>query len=164
LQVASYRTQTQCAIAEPKICAMPGTPAERRSPLDVALERVGDRWSFLVVEALLGGARRFNELQAQLPQIAPNILAQRLRRLEEQRVLRATPYSHRPPRVEYELTEDGVELAGVLRLLAGWGAGRGDTAELPRHAACGSALDVAWYCPTCSRAVEDDDASALRYL
>jgi DNA-binding HxlR family transcriptional regulator len=138
--------------------------ADERSPLDAALERVGDRWSFLVIEGLLGGARRFNELQARLPQIAPNILAQRLRRLEEQRVLRVTPYSQRPPRVEYELTQDGIELAGVLRLLAGWGAGHADAADMPRHHACGSTLEAAWYCPTCARVVDEDESSALRYL
>ena len=147
------------------LATMDTEPADRRSPLDAALERVGDRWSFLVVEALLGGAQRFNELQARLPDIAPNILAQRLRRLEEQRVLRAMPYSERPPRVEYALTEDGIELAGVLRLLAGWGGtGRPDTADMPRHVACGSPLEAAWYCPTCARAVEEDEPSSLRYL
>lgn len=144
--------------------AMNRPTGDRRTPLDAALERVGDRWSFLVVEALLGGRLRFNEIQARVPHIAPNILSQRLRRLEQQRVLRAAPYSERPPRVDYELTEDGVELAGVLRLLAGWGAGGGEAAELPRHVACGSALDAAWYCPTCARAVDDDESSALRYL
>jgi DNA-binding HxlR family transcriptional regulator len=134
------------------------------SPLNAALERVGDRWSFLVVEALLDGPQRFNVLQSRLPGIAPNILAQRLRRLEEQRVLRASAYSQHPPRVEYALTEDGVELAGVLRLLAGWGATRGEGADFPRHLACGSALEARWFCPTCARAVDEDESSTLRFL
>jgi DNA-binding HxlR family transcriptional regulator len=144
-----------------------GAARQLASPLDAALERVGDRWSFLVVEALLGGSLRFGELQARVPAIAPNILAQRLRRLEEQRVLRAVPYSERPPRVEYELTAAGIELAGVLRLLAGWGAAGSATAEsagLPRHVACGSLLEATWYCPTCARAIDDDESSGLHYL
>jgi DNA-binding HxlR family transcriptional regulator len=133
------------------------------SPLDAALARVGDRWSFLLVEALLDGPLRFNELGARVPAIAPNILSQRLRRLEEEGVLRATPYSERPPRLAYALTEDGHELAGVLRLLAGWGAQRGEGSEAPRHAACGSALEARWYCATCARAIEETESTTLRY-
>jgi DNA-binding HxlR family transcriptional regulator len=133
------------------------------SPLDAALTRVGDRWSFLVVEALLDGPLRFGELQQRLPGIAPNILSQRLRRLEEEGVLRASPYSERPPRLAYALTQDGLELAGVLRLLAGWGADRADGSEAPRHQACGSALEAHWFCPTCARIVEETETATLRY-
>ncbi|HEX2400851.1 MAG TPA: helix-turn-helix domain-containing protein, partial [Mycobacterium sp.] len=95
------------------------------SPLDAALERVGDRWSLLIVEALLEGPRRFGELEDQVGGIAPNILTDRLRRLEAGRVVTSRPYSQRPLRLAYALTEDGRELAGVLRLLATWGAGGG---------------------------------------
>ncbi|HEX2142628.1 MAG TPA: helix-turn-helix domain-containing protein, partial [Candidatus Limnocylindria bacterium] len=69
-----------------------------QSPLAAALERVGDRWSLLLVEALLQGPRRFGELGESVPGIAPNILADRLRRLEAERVVRSQPYSERPPR------------------------------------------------------------------
>ena len=141
----------------------PQTPAAPTSALDAALERVGDRWSLLVVEALLDGPRRFNELLAEVPGIAPNILSQRLRRLERERVVASRPYSQRPPRLAYGLTDDGQELAGVLRLLASWAAaGAGDRAEALRHLACGSTLEAHWYCPTCARPVEDDEASNLR--
>src|SRR5256885_632434 len=88
---------------------------ESISPLSAALERVGDRWTLLLVEALLDGPRRFGDLQEALPGIAPNILSQRLRHLERETLLVARPYSHRPPRFAYELTEAGAELAGALR-------------------------------------------------
>ena len=103
---------------------MPYDPrmAAPSSPLAAALERVGDRWSLLLVEALLPGARRFGELSEAVPGIAPNILSDRLRRLESERVVRSTPYSQRPPRFVYELTPEGSELAGALRLLADWGS------------------------------------------
>lgn len=55
------------------------TDEARPSPLQAALARVGDRWSLLVVESLLDGARRFNDLQSALPGIAPNILSDRLK-------------------------------------------------------------------------------------
>ena len=98
-----------------------GAEAEA-SPLAEALERVGDRWTLLVIEGLMGGPRRFNDLQDELPGIAPNILSQRLKHLEKEALVRARPYSDRPPRVSYELTAAGSELAGALRLLAQWGA------------------------------------------
>src|SRR4249920_1361722 len=101
-------------------------PAVRRdpSPLEAALERVGDRWSLLLVEALLDGPRRFNELAEAVSGIAPNILTDRLRRLERERIVVATPYQQRPPRMSYSLTADGRGLASALRLLADWGARR----------------------------------------
>jgi len=134
------------------------------SALDAALGRVGDRWSFLVVEALLDGPRRFNELVAALPGIAPNILTDRLRRLEREGVLIGRRYSERPARMAYSLTEDGHELAGVLRLLAAWGAIGASGAEGLRHTTCGSLLEARWFCPTCARTVEEnDEASALRF-
>jgi DNA-binding HxlR family transcriptional regulator len=138
--------------------------ASPESPLAAALERVGDRWSLLVVEALLVGPRRFNELSEAVAGIAPNILADRLRRLEAVRVIRATPYSQRPPRFVYELSDEGAELAGALRLLADWGARVAHDAEPMRHAACGTPLEARWYCPTCARAVESAEADQVRYV
>jgi DNA-binding HxlR family transcriptional regulator len=124
-------------------------PEETASPLAEALARVGDRWTLLVVEALLAGPRRFNDLTAAIPGIAANILSERLRRLERDGLLVARPYSERPPRAAYELTADGQELAGALRLLAQWGARHADPAQAPRHSACGTPLEARWYCPTC---------------
>lgn len=139
-------------------------PQPGTSALDAALSRVGDRWSFLVVEALLEGPRRFSELVVDVPGIAPNILTERLRRLEREGVLVARRYSERPARMAYALTSDGLELAGVLRLLAAWGAGGSSGAEGVRHVACGSLLEARWYCPTCARTVdEDEEGSALRF-
>ena len=127
------------------------------SPLDAAVSRVGDRWAFLLVQALLPGPRRFGDLADELPGIAPNILTQRLRHLERQGVVVARPYSRRPPRFVYELSASGRELAGALRLLAQWGAGRADDADPLRHQACGTPMEARWYCPTCARVVDDAD-------
>jgi DNA-binding HxlR family transcriptional regulator len=134
------------------------------SPLGAALARVGDRWSLLVVEALLPGPRRFNELTEAVTGIAPNILADRLRRLEAERVVRSTPYSERPPRFAYELSAEGAELAGALRLLADWGSRVAREAEPLRHAACGTPVEARWWCPTCDRPVDAAEANEVRYL
>ncbi len=134
------------------------------SPLDAALARVGDRWALLLVHALLAGPRRFSDLSEELPGIAPNILSHRLKHLERGGVVTARPYSRRPLRLAYELTAAGAELAGTLRLLAQWGAGRSDDAEPLHHAACGTTVEARWYCPTCGRAIDDDEGGDLRFL
>jgi DNA-binding HxlR family transcriptional regulator len=130
------------------------------SPLAEALARVGDRWTLLVVEALLTGPGRFNDLLDQIPGIAANILSDRLKRLERDGLLVARPYSERPPRADYTLTAEGKELAGALRLLAYWGAGHADPAQAPRHLACGTPVEARWYCPTCDHLVDDEPDQA----
>ena len=132
-------------------------PHARRSPLDDALARVGDRWTLLAIAALLDGPRRFNELQDALGGIAPNILSARLKNLAEHALVVQRPYSERPPRFVYELTDSGRELAGALRLLADWGARAGGGEPL-RHGTCGSALRARWWCPTCDEPVDADGA------
>ena len=144
---------------------MPATERREPTPLEAALDRVGDRWSLLVVEALLAGPLRFNELGEAIPGIAPNILTDRLRRLERERVVVATPYQQRPPRMSYALTAIGRDLASALRLLADWGAQReasdDDRARAPlRHELCGTPLEVRWYCPTCGLVVDDPEHDA----
>ena len=139
---------------------MPETPTTYRassaapSGLETALDRVGDRWSLLVVDALLDGPRRFGELRETLPGIAPNILTDRLRRLERERILVSTPYSTRPPRMEYALTGDGRDLASALRLLSDWGSRRTGGEPL-RHERCGTPIEARWFCPTCGVPVGD---------
>ena len=134
------------------------------SPLAAALERVGDRWSLLLIEALLEGPRRFGELSESVTGIAPNILSERLKRLEGERIVRATPYSERPPRFTYALTDEGLELAGVLRLLADWGSRGSAHAEPMRHALCGTPVEARLWCPTCARAIDRPEADELRFV
>jgi DNA-binding HxlR family transcriptional regulator len=137
--------------------------AEAPTPLAAALDSVGDRWTLLIVEALLDGPQRFGDLQERLARIAPNVLTQRLRRLESERLVVAQPYSERPQRFVYELTASGHELAGALRLLADWGARQGDAAEQPRHDACGTPVEARWWCPTCEQPVDEDATGGLHF-
>jgi len=143
--------------------SMPPRSDEPATPLELALERVGDRWSLLIVEALLDGSRRFNEL-AEGVGIAPNILTDRLRRLEREGVVVARPYSERPPRMEYELTSAGHDLAGALRLLADWGSRRSEDSDPLRHELCGTPLEARWYCPTCAVVIDDRAATEARVV
>jgi DNA-binding HxlR family transcriptional regulator len=138
--------------------APPGhTPRPEPAPpsaLDNALAQVGDRWSLLVVDALLEGPRRFGELQERIAGIATNVLTQRLRHLANARIVVARPYSQRPLRSAYELTASGRELAGALRLLAQWGADHEGHATTT-HAVCGTPLQARWWCPTCDLPVDN---------
>jgi len=144
------------------------TPSRRSPPvsaLDAALHRVGDRWSLLLVESLLTGPRRFGELLDGLEGLAPNILSSRLKALEAEGILAARPYSRRPYRVAYALTASGAELAGALRLLAHWGAVRTPVAVAPlHHATCGTPVEARWWCATCARIVDDDEAPELDHV
>jgi DNA-binding HxlR family transcriptional regulator len=131
--------------------------------LEEAVARVGDRWTLLVVNSLLDGPRRFNELLETLDGLAPNVLSKRLRQLELSGLVVATPYTRRPPRFDYRLTATGEELASALRLLAHWGAA-GDPEAVPvHHGACGTPVEVRWYCPTCARLVDTDETDDLRF-
>lgn len=141
-----------------------GRDADAASPLAAALARIGDRWSPRIIEALLAGPLRFGDLQTAITGIAPNILADRLRRLEADGLLAATAYVERPPRFEYRITTEGRALAGALRLLADWGAAiTADSEHEPlRHDSCGTSLEAHWFCPTCGEIVAPGAATEGR--
>lgn len=87
-----------------------------------ALDMVGERWALLVVRELLFGPKRFADLHRGLPGMSQNVLTQRLRELEESRVLsrrRALPPASG---VVYQLTDRGRELEQVLLALGRWGS------------------------------------------
>ena len=143
-------------------------PTPPRHPLTEATDRVGDRWTLLVVDALLAGPLRFGQVSDAVDGIAPNVLTKRLRQLEADGVVRSVPYSERPLRVVYELTDAGRELAGAVALLTSWGqrqAGSGapDGAH-SAHRTCGSTVETRLWCPTCDRPVDDLEADELEHL
>lgn len=142
---------------------MARSPRVPASPLADALARVGDRWTLLVVAALLDGPKRFNDLQEQLEGIAPNVLSARLKRLAEDGLVVGQPYTSRPPRLVYELSAAGRELAGALRLLADWGA-RAAGGEPYRHGVCGTPLEARWWCPSCEAVVDDPGDDELVHV
>lgn len=119
-----------------------------------ALAVVGDRWTLQLVAELLAGPRRFGELAEALGPIAPNVLTGRLRHLERDGLVTAAPYSRRPLRLSYALTDTGRELEGALTLLAAWGAQRAGGGDGPVHDACGTPLEPRLYCPTCEQPVD----------
>jgi DNA-binding HxlR family transcriptional regulator len=87
-----------------------------------ALDIVGERWALLVVRELLLGPKRFTDLRAGLPRVGPDMLAARLRELEEAGVVRRAILPPPAASKVYELTEWGAELAPVLIALGRWGS------------------------------------------
>ena len=113
-----------------------------------------------MVDALLVGPQRFGDIAEAVPGVSPNILSARLKGLEAEGLIGSRPYSSRPPRFNYELTDDGGRLAGALGALTQWGAGRDNRHQPVEHQGCGTALEVRWYCPTWEQSVDDPDADA----
>ena len=89
--------------------------------LVAVLDVVGDKWTFLVIRDLRLGKRTYGELLDSQEGIPTNILADRLKRLEESGIIEAKPYQERPPRYAYTLTKKGEELGEVLIAMLRWG-------------------------------------------
>jgi DNA-binding HxlR family transcriptional regulator len=93
---------------------------EANCGLPVALEAIGERWSFLILRGTYNGLRHFEEFQGTLG-IARNILANRLGRLVEHGILARTPMPDDRRKIEYRLTEKGAELLPAMLALRQWG-------------------------------------------
>lgn len=96
-------------------------PAWRACTVSTTLEVIGGRWKAVIVFHLLGGMRRFSELQRYLPGVTQRVLTMQLRELEADAIVERTVYAEVPPRVEYRLTPFGHSLEPVLLSLRDWG-------------------------------------------
>ena len=90
-------------------------------PVSNALDVFGDRWTLVVVRDLTFGKSRFSELAEGPEKIPTNILADRLKQLEQFEVIERVAYQERPKRYAYHLTKKGRDLAPVLQAMADWG-------------------------------------------
>jgi DNA-binding HxlR family transcriptional regulator len=115
-----------------------------------SLDVVGDRWTLLLVRDLLRGPRRFQDFERTQEGIAPNILSDRLKLMEEQGLVTRRFYSDHPPRAEYVLTDKGRELGVIVGALAAWGSRHVHRQTELGHAACGHPVDVRYFCARCA--------------
>jgi len=91
-------------------------------PVARTLDLIGERWTILLLrDLLLQGPRRFQDFQASLPGVAPNILSARLKALEDSGLVKRQLYSERPPRLEYLLTAKGKSLGPIVKAMRDWG-------------------------------------------
>jgi DNA-binding HxlR family transcriptional regulator len=114
-----------------KVARVSGKPkSKHRSgcPVSISLEVLGDRWSLLIIRDLMvRGFRTFREFQQSGEGIATNILADRLRKLEAAGIISAEPEEKDRRKLNYRLTEKGIDLAPVLLELLIWGARHEET-------------------------------------
>ena len=129
-----------------------------------ALEVIGERWSLLIVRAVMHGNRRFGEMQGSLG-IARNVLSARLERLIEEDILERRAYQESPARYEYFLTEKGLDLWPALIALQGWGdrhsTGPAGPPMLIVHKECGGRVTDRGVCESCGEVLHARDARAL---
>ncbi|MDT0185595.1 helix-turn-helix domain-containing protein [Microbacterium sp. ARD31] len=89
-------------------------------PTRVVLDRIGDKWTVLVIGALEDGPLRFTEVRARIGGVAPKVLTQTLRAMERDGLLTRTVHAQVPPRVDYELTALGASLTAPIAMLTDW--------------------------------------------
>lgn len=89
-------------------------------PTRVVLDRIGDKWTVLVIGALQDGPLRFSVLRTHIGGVAAKVLTQTLRAMERDGLLTRTVHAQVPPRVDYELTDLGASLTGPIQTLTDW--------------------------------------------
>ena len=89
-------------------------------PTRVVLDRIGDKWTVLVLGSLVDGPVRFSALRARIGGVAPKVLTQTLRAMERDGLLTRTVHAQVPPRVDYELTPLGASLTAPIATLTEW--------------------------------------------
>jgi DNA-binding HxlR family transcriptional regulator len=94
-------------------------------PTRVVLDRIGDKWTVLVIGALMEGPLRFTALRQRVGGVAPKVLTQTLRAMERDGLLTRTVFAQVPPRVDYALTDLGVSLGGPIAVLTDWAEAHG---------------------------------------
>jgi DNA-binding HxlR family transcriptional regulator len=85
------------------------------------LDVVGDRWTLLILRDLMAGLQRYNDILESCSGMSPNVLSDRLKRLEAEGLVLRNYYKELPPRVEYTLTEKGWAVRPILLAMLEWG-------------------------------------------
>ncbi len=111
-----------------------GTEVRAACAIRDLLDRLGDKWSLLVVELLGNGTQRFTELRRAIDGISQRMLTLTLRRLERDGLVRRTVHPVVPPRVDYELTPLGESLLDAVAPLVAWTRGHREEISRARSA------------------------------
>lgn len=97
-----------------------------RCPIEEVMQVLSGRWPTLLIYYLQEGSKRFSDLRRDNPTISHKMLTFGLRKLEDAGIIRRTEFGGYPLRVEYELTQAGVQLVPLIDALGGWWAANGD--------------------------------------
>lgn len=106
--------------------------------LTLAMDLVGGKWKLVILWHLRHGTLRFNELRRLLEGITQKMLTQQLRELEEAGLISRRVYPVVPPKVEYNLTEEGRELIPSLDMLCQWGTAYARSRDITDMTQCPS--------------------------
>lgn len=134
--------------------------AEQRCSVARSTAVIGDRWTLMILRDLFLGVRRFEDFERRLG-ISRSLIADRLKLLVDEGVLRREAYQDRPLRYEYRLTDKGLELHPVIMAIVHWGdvhyAGEEGPPLLHRHKACGCDFAPVTTCSECGEPVTARD-------
>lgn len=108
--------------------------------VEATLDVIGGKWKPIILCHLGGEVLRTGELRRRIPQISQRVLTKQLRELENDHILNRHVYNQVPPKVEYELTEEGKSLRNILLAMSEWGESRvakeqqaGEAVEILNH-------------------------------
>lgn len=94
---------------------------EPACPVEATLELIGGKWKGIVLYHLLDGRLRFSQLRRQIGCVTQRMLTKQLRELESDGLVNRIVHAEVPPRVDYELTQEGQSLRLILNALKNWG-------------------------------------------
>jgi DNA-binding HxlR family transcriptional regulator len=127
---------------------------------------VGGRWTVLILRELFMRCHRFDEIQAQTG-ATPQMIAARLKKLEEDGLVKRRVYNKRPQRYEYHLTEKGEAFFAVLLALRAWGetwckSPKEGRAMIYIHLTCGKPAGLGPVCESCGKPLRSEELIAER--
>lgn len=126
------------------------------------LNIIGDRWSLLILHEMFLGSETYKEIQDKLEGIPTNLLSDRLKTLEADKIIKKTIYQSHPPRYKYSLTEKGYDLENVFNSLILWGQKHLNKCYKKLvHESCKSVIEHRYYCPVCLKNVKVDELTVI---
>lgn len=128
------------------------------------LSVIGDRWTLIILRDCFMGVRRFDEFEQSL-KVTRHVLADRLKKLVNEGVLRKEPYGDAPVRHQYRLTEKGFALYPILMSIVHWGDNhKADARGAPivhRHKTCGHQMHGELVCSECGEVLDARAVEAM---
>jgi len=133
-------------------------------PCNIAqtLNIIGDKWTLLILRQLSRGNDTYNSILENLEGIPSNLLSQRLKSLEEDKLIKPVLYQKHPPRYRYVLTNSGKDLEDIFNSIILWGQKHLKTCyrELV-HKDCKHNIEIQYYCPNCKRKIDRDEIDVI---
>lgn len=94
---------------------------DTKSPIAFTLSVLNGKWKLSIIEALLDGSKRFNELERAVVGITPRMLIRELKELEEKNIIKRHVHSQVPPKVEYSISDQAASIKKLIQEIAEWG-------------------------------------------